>query len=142
GSAIASRLGFLTPATLSMLSTAALLGAEFSVTDLAVVLGRPPTELMDQVREADAAGVVIESASGLGFRHALIRQALYERMPATMRVALHRHAARTLAEAGANVSQVAGQLLSVTATLDFWTIRWVAEHASALADRSPEIAAE
>ena len=142
GSAIARRLGFLSPAALSMLSTAALLGAEFSVADLAVVLGRPPTDLMDQVREAEAAGVVVESASGLGFRHALIRQALYERTPATMRVALHRHAARTLAEAGANVSQVAGQLLSVTATLDFWTIRWVAEHASALAVRSPEIAAE
>jgi DNA-binding CsgD family transcriptional regulator len=142
GSAIARRLGFLTPAALSMLSTAALLGAEFSVTDLAVVLGRPPTELMDEVREAEAAGVVIESAAGLGFRHALIRQALYERMPATMRIALHRHAARALAEAGANISQVAGQLLSVTATLDYWTIRWVAEHASVLADRLPEVAAE
>ena len=142
GSAIARRLGFLSPAALSMLSTATLLGAEFSVADLAVVLGRPPTDLMEQVREAEAAGVVVESASGLGFRHVLIRQALYERMPATMRVALHRHAAQALAEAGANVSQVAGQLLSGTATLDFWTIRWVAEHASALTDRFPEIAAE
>jgi len=142
GSAIARRLGFLSPAALSMLGTAALLGAEFSVTDLAVVLGRPPTDLMGELREAAAAGVVTESGSGLGFRHALIRQALYERMPATLRVALHRHAGRALAEAGATVAQVAGQLLSVATTFDSWALRWIAEHASALTDRSPDIAAE
>jgi DNA-binding NarL/FixJ family response regulator/tetratricopeptide (TPR) repeat protein len=141
-SAIARRLGFLSPAALSMLGTAALLGTEFSVTDLALVLGRQPTELIGELQEAQAAGVVTESSSSLAFRHGLIRQALYERMPATLRVALHRHAAHALAEAGAGVEQVAGQLLGVNATLDTWAVRWIAAHASALTNRSPEIAAE
>ena len=142
GSVIARHLDFLSPAARSMLSVAALLGTEFSVTDLAVVLGRPPTELIDKLQEAQAAGVVTESGANLAFRHGLIRQALYERMPSTVRVALHRQAARALAEAGAGVEQVAGQLLAVDTSLDTWAVRWIAEHASALTDRSPELAAE
>jgi DNA-binding CsgD family transcriptional regulator len=142
GSAIARRLTFLSAPALATLSTAALLGSEFSVADLAVVLGRPPTELVPQLAEAEAAGVVTESEGGLAFRHALIREALYEQMPASLRAALHGHAARALAESGASVERCARQMLSVGGALDSWGVGWIADHADRLTNWSPEIAAE
>ena len=49
--------------------------------DLAIVLGRGVADLIPAVDEACAAGVLAESGSGLGFRHPLIRAALYDEMP-------------------------------------------------------------
>ncbi len=111
------------------------------MTDLAAVLGRSPVDLMDELREARAAGVVVEAEGGLGFRHDLIRQALYDHMPATLRVALHRRAAQSLSEAGAPVEQVANHLLA-SAALDPWAVAWIGEHARALTARSPELAVD
>src|SRR5579875_965891 len=99
--AIADRLGFVGGPVREMLRAAALLGVEFAVTDLATVLRRGVAELLPAVGEACAAGVLAESGDGLGFRHPLIRSALYEEMPAPVRAAWHRDAGRALAEAGA-----------------------------------------
>ena len=68
-------------------------------------------DLVPAVDEARAAGVLAESGSGLGFRHPLIRAALYEEMPVPVRAAWHRDAGRALAEAGAPADRVARQLL-------------------------------
>ena len=57
------------------------------------------------------AGVLAESGGGMAFRHPLIRAALYEEMPASVRAAWHRDAGRALAEAGAPADRVARQLL-------------------------------
>ncbi len=141
GSTITRRLGFLSEHVLSVLGTAALLGQEFSVTDLVAVLGRRPPEVMDELLDARAAGVVVEAGAGLAFRHQLIRQALHDRMPATLRVALHRHAAQALSEAGAPVEQVGDHLVSSTA-VDPWAIAWIGQHAPALTAGSPRMAAD
>ena len=55
---------------------------EFAVPDLATVLGRSVVSLIPAVDEARAAGVLAESGSTLGFRHPMIRAALYEEIPA------------------------------------------------------------
>ena len=55
--------------------------------------------------------MLAESGHGLGFRHALIRAALYDEMPAPVRAAWHRDAGRALAEAGAPADRVARQML-------------------------------
>ena len=68
-------------------------------------------DLIPAVDEACAAGVLAESGSGLGFRHPLIRAALYDEMPAPVRAAWHRDAGRALAEAGAPADRVARQML-------------------------------
>ena len=60
------------------MKAAALLGVEFAVPDLAIVLGRSVADLVPAVQEACAAGVLAEFGSGLRFRHSLIRAALYE----------------------------------------------------------------
>ncbi len=109
--AIADRLGFVTGPVREVLRAAALLGADFAVPDLAIVLGRSVADLIPAVDEACAVGVLAESGHGLGFRHPLIRAALYDEMPASVRAAWHRAAGRALAEAGAPPDRVARQLL-------------------------------
>ena len=109
--AIADRLGFVTGPVREVLRAAALLGVDFAVADLAVVLDRSVADLIPAVDEACAVGVLAESGRGLGFRHPLIRAALYDDMPASVRAAWHRDAGRALAEAGAPADRVARQLL-------------------------------
>ncbi len=131
-----------------VLGAAALLGVDFAVPDLATVLGRGVADLIPAVNEARAAGVLAESGNGLGFRHPLIRAALYEEIPAPVRAAWHREAGRALAEAGAPADRVARQLLQAWpdrgATPSRWTngscAGWTAR---ALAGRTgPRAAAE
>ena len=109
--AIADRLGFVAGPTREVLKAAALLGMEFAVPDLAIVLGRSVADLVPAVDEACAAGVLAESGHSLGFRHPLIRAALYDEMPAPVRAAWHRDVGRALAEAGAPPDRVARQML-------------------------------
>jgi len=109
--AIANRLGFVTGPVREVLRAAALFGTEFALPDLAVVLGRETADLAPLIDQACAVGVLATSGRGLGFRHPLIRAALYEEMPAAVRAAWHRDAGRALAEAGAPADRVARQLL-------------------------------
>ncbi len=109
--AIADRLGFVTGPVREVLRAAALLGMDFAVPDLAIVLGRSVPDLIPAVDEACAVGVLAESGHGLGFRHPLIRAALYDEMAAPVRAAWHRDAGRALAEAGAAPDRVARQML-------------------------------
>ena len=83
-----------------MLRAAALLGVDFAVTELAIILDRSVADLVRAIDEARAAGVLAESGNGLGFRHPLIRAALYDEIQAPVRAAWHRDAGRALAAAG------------------------------------------
>ncbi|MFI7022293.1 ATP-binding protein [Micromonospora sp. NPDC049900] len=140
--ALTDRLSVVSAATAQMLRTASLLGGEFGVTDLAAVLRRTVSDLAEGLQNAVTAGIVVGVGDQLAFRHPLIRQALYDSMPAALRAALHCEAARTLAGAGAEPLRVAQQLLAAGHTGDEWTRTWVVEAAPALAARAPDIAAE
>ena len=147
--AIADRLGFVSGPVRQVLRAAALLGVEFAVPDLAIVLGRAVADLIPDVDEARAAGVLAESGSGLGFRHPLIRAALYDEMPAPLRAAWHREAGRALAEAGAPANRVARQLLraadgpgGATEPMDEWMVTWLVRSAEQLTGQAPQVAAE
>jgi DNA-binding NarL/FixJ family response regulator len=147
--AIADRLGFVTGPVRDVLRAAALLGAEFAVTDLAIVLGRGVADLIPAVDEACAAGVLAESGHGLGFRHPLIRAAMYDDMPASVRAAWHRDAGRALVAAGASADRVARQLLRATGEpdgpaepMDEWMLDWLAGAADTLVGQAPGVAAE
>src|SRR3954466_7701229 len=99
--ALARRLDFLTPDVAEVLRVGSLLGAQFTAADVAVVLDRPVTALEPLVDEAVTAGVLVRASDRLTFRHALIRQALYDGLPNGVRLALHGHAAQALANVGA-----------------------------------------
>ena len=147
--AIADRLGFLPGSVHEMLRAAALLGVDFAVPDLAVVAGRNVMDLVPALDEACTAGVLAESGNGLGFRHPLIRAALYEEIPVPVRAAWHRDAGRALAEAGAPADRVARQLLQATGgprntaePMNSWMLDWLAGSADLLVGQVPQTAAE
>jgi DNA-binding CsgD family transcriptional regulator len=145
--AIADRLGFLPRRVREVLQAAALLGVDFSVSDLAAVLGRGIADLVPALDEARAAGVLAEAADGLAFRHPLIRAALYDEMPEAVRAAWHRDAGRALAETGAPVDRVARQLLPAVGEsgegaewVGEWVVPWLVDAAPVLVGRAPQAA--
>ena len=147
--AIADRLGFAAGPVREVLRAAALLGMDFAVPDLAIVLGRGVADLIPAVEEACAAGVLAESGHGLGFRHPLIRAALYDEMPRPVRAAWHRDAGRALVQAGAPADRVARQLLravdgdgGTAAPMDEWMLDWLTRAADPLVGQAPGVAAE
>ena len=139
---LTDRLSAVSAGTAQMLRTAALLGGRFAVTDLAVVLRRPASELAAGVQEAVAAGILVGSDPDLAFRHLLIQQALYESMPAALRTALHAEAARELAATGADVLSVAQQLSAANRPGEAWVRKWLIESGPALVIRAPQLGAE
>jgi DNA-binding CsgD family transcriptional regulator len=147
--AIADRLGFVPGSVREVLRAAALLGVDFAVQDLATVLSRGVADLISAVDEACAAGVLAQAGNGLGFRHPMIRAALYDEIPVPVRAAWHRDAGRALAEAGAPADRVARQLLwavdgpgGTTEPMDKWIVRWLAGTAELLVGQAPRVAAE
>jgi len=140
--AIADRLEFLSEPARSVLRAAALLGAEFSVTELMAVLGQGINELLPMLDEAIDAGVLREDGAQLAFRHPLLRTGLYEETPHAVRAAWHLDAAKALAEMGAGPERVARQLLPAAdfGTADHWTEGWLAGAAHELIGRAPHAA--
>ena len=113
--AIAGRLEHLDEDVVTVLRRAAVLGQEFSVSDLEVLTGRPAGDLMGIISTAQAAGVVADAGRRMAFRHGLIRQVLWEQIPAVFRADLHRQTAQALAAAGVAPERVAAQLIAVPA---------------------------
>jgi DNA-binding CsgD family transcriptional regulator len=139
---LSDRLSSVPAETARMLRTAALLGGRFAVTDLAVVLRRPASDLADGLQEAVAAGILAGSGPELAFRHLLIQQALYGSMPAALRTALHAEAARELAAVGADALRVAQQLSAANRPGQAWARTWLIESAPSLVIRAPQLAAD
>jgi len=124
--AIGRRLGFLSGPARSVLRAGTVLGGRFTVEELAMVSDQPTAGLVGIVGEAVAAGVLAEAGPELTFRHALIRQALHDELPGAVRVGLHSHVARVLAEAGAAWDRVAQHLLAAPRAIHGWVLTWLA----------------
>jgi DNA-binding CsgD family transcriptional regulator len=139
---LSDRLSSISAPTAQILRTAALLGAKFTVTDLAVVLRRPVSELAAGLQEAVAARILIGSGAELAFRHQLIRQALYESMPTALRLALHAEAARELAATDADALSVAQQLFEARAPGQGWARAWLIQAGPTLTTQAPQLAAD
>jgi DNA-binding CsgD family transcriptional regulator len=139
---ILRRLTFLDDETLEMMRVASALGAVFSLGDVAAVLDRSPTYLLAPLRQALVAGVIEERDDRLGFRHDLIRQAIYEDLPQSARVALHLHAGRRLAATGAPTLRVAEQFALGAQPGDADAIALLHEAARQTARRDPGIAVD
>ena len=136
------RLSSVSAETARILRTAALLGVKFTVTDLAVLLRKPVSELAAGLQEAVAARILVGSGAELAFRHPLIRQALYASMPAALRTALHAEAARELAATDADALSVAQQLFAARQPGEGWARAWLIQAAPALTTQAPQLAAD
>jgi predicted ATPase len=139
---LAERLSAVPAETAQLLRTAALLGGTFAVTDLAVLLRRPVSDLAAGLQEAVAAGLLVGSGAELAFRHPLIRHGLYESMPAALRTALHADAARELATTSADALSVAQQLAAAEGPGERWARTWLIQAAPVLTAQAPQLAAD
>ncbi|GIH15032.1 ATP-binding protein [Rugosimonospora africana] len=139
--ALSGRLSVVPDLAVQTLDTAAMLGQEFTVTELATLVQEPVPVLSNGLGDAVAAGILVRSGSRMAFRHPLIRQALYERIPVPVRAALHLDAARVLADADGDPLTVAQQLLATDQLGDRWVRDWLLAAAPAVAARAPDVAA-
>ena len=139
---ILHRLSFLPSDSLDVLGLAAVLGATFSATDLALLAGRPVSALLPALRAAQRAGVIGEQGDRLAFRHELIRDALYDDMPLSVRRGLHAQFATMLADAGAPPERVAEHVLRGAAAGDERAAAALVDAARALVGRGPGVAVD
>jgi DNA-binding CsgD family transcriptional regulator/tetratricopeptide (TPR) repeat protein len=139
---ILRRLSFVPEPTLAALRAAAILGSSFTLGDLSVTTARPAFDLSLALTDALGARVLEEHDDRLRFRHDLIRDAIYEDVPVTVRRALHREAGHRLANADASVQQVAEQFRRGATQGDAEAVGWLTRAARAAAARSPAIAAD
>ena len=127
---------------LELLRQASLLGSTFQLRDVAVVMNRPLTDLTRVVEEPVRAGLIEEARGRLRFRHDLIREALYGDLLDDVRAALHRVAAKRLADAGAPALQVAEQLLLGAKPGDADAAALLHDAARSVAGHAPSIAVD
>jgi DNA-binding CsgD family transcriptional regulator len=89
---VAERLGRLSDGCQRVLEVAAVLGRDFQLRALQPASGLDQGRLLGLLEEAEAARVLGPVSGGLGrwrFAHALVREVLYEGLPAARRVRLH-----------------------------------------------------
>jgi DNA-binding CsgD family transcriptional regulator len=149
--AITDRLDGLSADVAEVLRWGSVLGSEFLATDLSVVTGRSAGALIGVVDASVDAGVLAGVGSRLRFRHAVIRQVLYERSPPALRAALHLQAAQALAEAGASPERIAahlaagrveaGSLITASAPGVDWVAGWLVASAPTVTFRAPDVTA-
>jgi DNA-binding CsgD family transcriptional regulator len=145
--AIQDRLEFVSAPARALVRSAALLGLDFALSELMAVTGEGLTTLMPALDEVTAAGVLRANGATLSFRHALIRQALYDGIPTAVRAAWHRDVGRVLAQHGASVEGVARQLLpaldgadAAPGAADHWMVSWLVEAGQQLVGQAPQAA--
>jgi DNA-binding CsgD family transcriptional regulator/tetratricopeptide (TPR) repeat protein len=85
-----------------MLAAASVLGRPFSLHEVSRLVARSVPELLPVANEAINAAVLVSDGAKLGFRHELIREALYAGLPSAVRSALHREAATLRQSEGAS----------------------------------------
>ena len=139
---ILRRLSFLPTETLQALQAASILGSAFSLSDLATVTDRTALGLAADLSEAIRAGILHDDGAHLRFRHDLIRDAIYEDLPGSVRQALHREAGQRLANKHAPALQVAEQLARGSSAGDADAITWLTRAAREAAQTSPDVAAD
>ena len=139
---ILRRLSFLPDDTLHTLRAASILGSSFTMSDLSVTMARSTLELFQVLAEAITGRVLEDDGARLRFRHDLIRDAIYEDLPVTIRSGLHREAGQRLARAGAPSLQVAEQLARGAGQDDTEAVSWLTRAAREAAAKSPDVAAD
>jgi class 3 adenylate cyclase/DNA-binding CsgD family transcriptional regulator len=139
---ILRHLSTLPSTTVAVLKTGSVLGARFSVTQLATVLDEAPTDLLQDLEVALHAGVLAGDDDRLTFRHDLIREALYDEIPSAMRQALHRQVAGRLIGAGTAPELVAEHVVLGATLGDGDAVSWLRDAALTAQRRSAPAAAE
>jgi DNA-binding CsgD family transcriptional regulator len=97
----------LSPPSRRLVEVASILGRQLSPGDVAALMGEPLGRLLGAIDEARAAEILVDVGDALAFRHDLLRQAIYEQLPRSVRQGLHRDAAAMLQARGGSWASVA-----------------------------------
>jgi len=120
---------------------ASVLGRDFSLDELAGLLGRPPLELRGEIREVIAAGLLIEEGNRLGFRHDLVREAVDASVPKAVRRSMRRTAVEVMLRHGASAADVAQLVMEVAEPGDVASVGLLRRAAAQIGPVSPAVAA-
>jgi transcriptional regulator with XRE-family HTH domain/tetratricopeptide (TPR) repeat protein len=108
---VAKRLGSMSRQGVDVLSVGAVIGREFDVAVAGSALGISDLPLVDAADDALLSGMVVETGPGrLGFSHALVRDAVGERLSQMRRAAVHRAVAQALEAMSSSPEQRAAEL--------------------------------
>ena len=123
------------------LQLASVLGRRFSADELTALGGAAPAEILPALREALAAGLVIEDGDRMAFRHNLVREAADAALPRTVRQSLRRRAVDVMLRHGAPPSDVAELVMDVARPGDREAIAILRRAAAETGRVSPAVAA-
>ena len=122
------------------LQLASVLGRRFSADELAALGGAAPGEVLAALREALAAGLVVEDGDRVTFRHELVREAVDATLPRTVRQSLRRRAVDVMLQYGAPPSDVAELVMDVAKPGDGAAIAILRRAAAETGRVSPAVA--
>ncbi len=105
--AIGDRFVDLDSGSVEMLRRLALAGSDFDTAGVLALTGLPEPQAFSLLDAALRRGVLVVEDARYRFRHAMVRQALAERAPPHVRLAVHRDAARRLARSRGPASLIA-----------------------------------
>jgi DNA-binding CsgD family transcriptional regulator len=138
---VGEQLARLSHTSHDVLQMASVLGRRFSVEELAAMVEQPPVALMGTLREAIAAGLIVEDDRWLGFGHELVREAVDAGLPDAIRRALQRRALEVMIEHGALPGDVATLVMQVAQPGDLSAIELLRRAAAEVGRVSPAVAA-
>jgi DNA-binding CsgD family transcriptional regulator len=136
------RLSRTTPAGERVVTVAASLARQFTLSQIAEMARIPVADLVDPVREIIDAGIFIEAGGRLAFQHDLAREAVRGAVPDAVRRALDRAAADVLLAGGALPVEVAAQLAASAEPGDVAAVRTLADAAESLGMTDPSASAD
>jgi DNA-binding NarL/FixJ family response regulator len=139
---ILRRLSYLSDSTIETLKVAAVLGTSFELVVLAKLLGRSAATVYADLSDAMRAQLLVERGDELAFRHDLVRDALYDDLPSSVRKALHADAAGALAGMGQPATVVAGHIFRSAIQGDTEAVSVLRDAAGEVVRTAPNEAAE
>jgi DNA-binding CsgD family transcriptional regulator len=138
--AVGHHLARLSAGARDALQLASVLGRRFSADELAALGGAAPAEVLAALREALAAGVIIEDGDRVMFRHDLVREAVDATVPRTVRQSLRRRAVDVMLQYGAPPSDTAELVMDVARPGDGEAIAILRRAAAETGRVSPAVA--
>jgi DNA-binding CsgD family transcriptional regulator len=136
------RISRTTPAGERVVTVAASLARQFTLSQIATMARLPVADLVDPVREVIDAGIFTETGGRLAFQHDLAREAARGALPDAVRRALDREAADVLLAGGALPAEVAAQLAASAEPGDLAAVRILADAAESLGLTDPSASAD
>ncbi|MEV6604916.1 AAA family ATPase [Kutzneria sp. NPDC051319] len=135
------RLRSLSPEARRLVDAVSVVGGPVTLHEAAGLIGVPAVQLFDAAEEAVRADVLVHAGFELAFRHDIVREAVYERLPGPVRHALHREAVTVLLAESRPVTEVAKHVVRGARKGDRRAIGVLLDAAASIEQRTPDTAA-